>query len=345
MRKDRQAQQANDNSVRKKNPFSPENMAARKSKLMDKLREERGIPTPAPKTIGADGTQGAAYEQAKTEATPVADSRNDGDQQSQIQRDTSAPVPQASDAQMEWYKREQAVQQAEARVREAETASQKRIAEAEAKEAKANERLQKMDWARANPIEFMAEAGMTQDEWSAFLTNGGKLSPEQKRVREMERQLAETNARMKEMMERAEANERKAAAHAEEAAFSQHLSKYELVQQMGGIAAIRNKQGIMAQATGSAVSLAAAAEALENEMQAGLSGLLNHPGIRNKLGLSDVDKSQAGPIGRSPRTLNQSVSSETPPREPSLKGPLDWEGRRRLYHQRMEAERRNAVKG
>lgn len=254
-------------------------------------------------------------------------------------------MPQTSDAQMEWYKREQAVQQAEARVRDAESASQKRIAEAEAKEAKANERLQKMDWARANPVEFMAEVGMTQDEWSAFLTNGGKLSPEQKRVREMEKQLADTNARMQAMMERAEANEKRMAAANEEATFSSHLSKYELVQQMGGIQAVRNKQRIMAQATGSEVPLAAAAEALENEMQAGLSGLLKHPAIRHKLGLSDVDKSQAGPIAKSPRTLNQSVASETNSNSVTLKGPLDWEGRRRLYNQRMEAERRNAVKG
>jgi len=246
---------------------------------------------------------------------------------------------------MEWYKREQAVQQAEARIREAETASQKRAAEAEAREAKANEQLKKLDWARSNPLEFMAEAGMTQDEWSAFLTNGGKLSPEQKRVREMEKQLADTNARMKEMMDRAEANERRAAAQMEEAAFSGHLPKYELVAQMGGINAVRDKQRIMAQVTGQQVSLTAAAEALENEMQAGLTGLLKHPGIRNKLGLSDVDKSQAGPTGKSPRTLNQSVASETTSNTTTLKGPLDWAGRRKLYHQRMEAERRNAVKG
>lgn len=320
-------------------------MAVRKGRLMDKLREERGIPTPSPKTIRADGSQGADYEQKKTEVTPVADSRPDGDQRPQVPANPASSVPQTSDAQMEWYKREQAVQQAEARIREAETAAQKRAAEAEAREAKANEKLQKLDWARSNPLEFMAEAGMTEDEWKSFLTNGGKLSPEQKRVREMERQLAETNARMKEIMERAEANERKAIAQAEEAAFAQHLSKYELVQQMGGIAAVRNKQGIMAQVTEQPVSLATAAEALENEMQAGLSGLLKHPGIRNKLGLSDVDKSQAGPVAKSPRTLNQSVASETTAREVTLKGPLDWEGRRRLYNQRMEAERRNAAKG
>lgn len=245
---------------------------------------------------------------------------------------------------MQWYQRERDVQAAEAKAKEASTATEKRIAAAEKKEAEAQAALQRLDWARSNPIEFMTEAGMTQDEWKAFLQNGGTLSPEQKRTRALEKELAETRAAMQAFEHRLEAGQRQAALQAEVNQFHNVMSNYELIPRMGGIDAVQNKRTFLEQSTGQKISLKDAADALEHEYNTGLSRLLQDKLVRSKFKL-DVNTSDAGPVANTPRTLNNKVAPTTPPAYPSSqKGPPDWAARRAEYLRRTASERNGSAR-
>ena len=245
---------------------------------------------------------------------------------------------------MQWYKREQEVQAAEAKAKEAGTATEKRIAAAEKKEAEAQAALQRLDWARSNPIEFMTEAGMTQEEWRAFLQNGGTLSPEQKRTRALEKELAETRKQMAEFGEQQKAWQRQQAAQAEVNQFHNVMSKYELIPRMGGIEAVQNKRTFLEQSTGQKISLKDAADALEREYTDGLSRLLQDNVVRSKFKL-DVNTSDAGPVASTPRTLNNKVAPRTPPAAPSSsKGPPDWAARKAEYLRRTASERTSSTR-
>lgn len=338
----------NQESVSKRNPFSPENMAKRREAL-NSLRQDRGVPPPQAKEPQHD---------AQRETPRNGDAANGATESNRESRDSvpHSPVaqppqpkteasPPVSDAQMQWYQREQAVQAAEAKAKEAGNATEKRIAAAEKKEAEAQAALQKLDWARSNPIEFMTEAGMTQDEWKAFLQNGGTLSPEQKRTRALEKELAETRAQMTQFMKEQEQHRLRSAHDMEAAQFVGVMSNYELVTRMGGIEAVQNKRTFLEQQGGQKVSLKDAADALEQEYHHGLSALLKDKAVRTKFGL-DVNTSDAGPVAsRTPRTLNQKVAPTTPPATPARqKGPPDWAACRAEYLRRIESERASSAR-
>ena len=241
---------------------------------------------------------------------------------------------------MQWYQREQAVRAAELKAQEAGNATEKRIAAAEKKEAEAQAALQRLDWARSNPIEFMTEAGMTQDEWKAFLANGGTLSPEQKRMRAMEAELKESRAQMAKFMQEQEQYRLRSQRDMESAQFVGVMSNYELVTRMGGMDAVQNKRTFLEQSTNQKVTLKDAAEALEKEYHSGLSALLKDQAVRSKFGL-DVNTSDAGPVAsKTPRTLNQKVAPSTPPASTApQKGPPDWAARKAEYIRRTAQER------
>jgi coenzyme F420-reducing hydrogenase alpha subunit len=246
---------------------------------------------------------------------------------------------------MEWYKREQVVRAAEAKAQEAHTATEKRIAAAEKKEAEAQAALQRLDWARSNPIEFMTEAGMSQEEWKAFLANGGTLSPEQKRTRALEKELADTRAQMQQFMKEQDAYRLRQARDMEAAQFVSVMSNYDLVTRMGGIDAVQNKRTFLEQQSKQKVTLKDAAEALEQEYHHGLSALLKDPKVRSKFNL-DVNTSDAGPVAsKTPRTLNQKVAPSTPPANSgSQKGPPDWAARKAEYLRRTASERSSSAR-
>lgn len=236
-----------------------------------------------------------------------------------------------SEAQNAWYQREQQVRAAEERIKEAETKAQLKAAEAEKKIAEAKAAEERQRWARTNPIEFAESLGMTQDQWKELMANGGKLTPEQERIRSMEKRLEEVVAHNERLQREQQEFVTRTQRQQEDAAFSSKLGDYTFVERMGGLPLVRQKQAQMSQSLGKSVPLDEAAKVLEKELQDGVSGLLKHGTIRTKLGLSDVDKSKSGPVAKPPSTLNNRTVSSTIAERGEQAGKLawnDWAGKR-----------------
>lgn len=191
--------------------------------------------------------------------------------------------------------------------------------------------------AKDDPIKFLAEAGMTQEEWSSFMANGGQMTPEQKRLKQMAENMQKMQDRLEAAEKRAQEQERQARFASEESHFVPELQKLTFVPEMGGVAAVRARQRLLSDATKQPVSLSDAAKHLENEMATGLQRLLQNPKIRSSLKL-DVNTSHAGQAAETPRTLNNRVSSGTSSVDASPH-PLDWKAKRALYMQRIERDR------
>lgn len=225
----------------------------------------------------------------------------------------------------------------ERRATEASAAVERQRVEAEKAKADADAAVQRMAAAKEDPVQFLAEAGMTQDEWSQFLANGGKMTPEQKKLKEMASVVEQVQAKLEAAERKAEQQEQRARAAAEESHFAQQLQKFTYVPEMGGIGAVRERQRLLSSQTGQPVSLADAADHLEQDMAKGLKRILQNTKIRSSLGL-DVNTSHAGQAAETPRTLSNRVSSESSQQDASPH-PLDWAAKRKLYQQRVERER------
>ena len=216
--------------------------------------------------------------------------------------------------QLQYAQREQAVAQAEAKVRDAHTSAQKRAAEAEAREAKVEAQLKRLEMVRNDPVQFLSEAGITEEEFKNYLSQGGKQTPEQRRLAETEKQMRAIREELQKMQEEAAKSTQAVRREREDAEFMKTLDKddFVLVQNMGGVAAVRNKQAQLARTLGRDVTLEDAAGQLEREFHDGLQKFLKNGAIRTKLGLSTpVDQQDAGSKPSSPRTLNGSMASAT----------------------------------
>ena len=236
-------------------------------------------------------------------------------------------------------RQQQELRDAEQRAREASTAAEKRKADAEMAEARAAEKLKKMELAMSNPAEFMSEAGMTQDEWNAFWANGGKLSPEQKRMREMEAKMNSYAEKLAAIERQAQEERAHSTRRLEDAEFTASLKDYTFLPEVGGIGAVRNKQAqLMAQNKGH-VSLKDAADALEAEVQEGLGGMLKKQHILAKLGLAAASNQPPAKSATKAPTLTARTAGDSTPKSSTVKGPLDWAGKRQRYLDRLARDR------
>lgn len=302
--------------------------------MLNSLRQERGVPAPQRQEERHVSETASEPQRANHH---VADNVDAGAGKPPSERTERTPPEAISEAQTEWYKREQAVRAAEEKVREATTQAEKRAADAEKREAEAKAAVQRMEWAKDDPVAFLAETGMTQEEWSSFLANGGKLSPEQKRLKAMEKQLQETRSAMEQMEKEARRDRELARRAAEESQFAAKLQNMLYVPEAGGMAAVRHRQQLLSQQTGREVSLEDAANNLEQALRGDLERILKSPKIRSSLGL-DVNTPDAGQAAERPRTLNKRVAAESG--SPSAKPhPLDFKAKMKLYQQRVERER------
>ncbi len=322
----------------KANPFSREGMAAKRAALMDAMRADRNLADPA-KAPSEDKAPEPAKE-AKTDATASPGSAR-GD------LDKSAPTasPNASDPSSplhaEWLRREQEIKTAEARVKEARSTAEQRSAKAEADEAKAKQALTELAAAKDDPVEFLAKVGMTKDEWQHFMSQGGKQSPEAKRLKAMEARFNEMEAKYETAQKKAEESARRASIETENMQFSQRLGSYALLSKIGGIQAVRNKQAQIQAQQGAQISLQAAADMVETEMHDNLLPLLKHEDVRRKLGLLNPDQ-PSGQGEKKPAAVNGAGSAKpTPPADPEEEpAPWDWAAKKRLARKRMDLERK-----
>lgn len=205
------------------------------------------------------------------------------------------------------------VNAAEARIREAHTAAEKRAAEAEAKEAVVQKKLADLQAATAHPLEFMQKLGMSEAEFRQFLAAGGKFTAEQMRLREAEKSVRDLQARVEEMASQSKKEREAMLEQMEQARFEGQLSNYTLLPLMGGMDAVKNRARALSAQLGQKISYAQAADSLEKEFDAGVGNLLKNEAVRKKfmLGTDIVEKPPAEKAERTPRTLNSQMASST----------------------------------
>lgn len=303
------------------NPFG--DMAAKRQQALENLQAQRtGRPTGGEATPGQDVQDSPqahrAPEGASNQAPPQSDPK-------------SGDVALAT-LQKQFEEREARVRAAETQVREASTAAEKRAAEAEAREAKAEAKLKRLEMLRGDPIQFLVDAGIKEEEFKAYLASGGKQTSEQQRLSATEKQLQAMRDEMDKVRQEAAASIASLRHEREEAEFASELSKedYALVREMGGVKAVRAKQAALRETLGKNVTLVEAAGQLENEWQHGFQELLKKSSIRSKLGLEVAAKAEeksAKASNPSPRTMQGSLSSATTQDGERLAWD-DWKGKK-----------------
>lgn len=220
-----------------------------------------------------------------------------------------------------------------------EQAIQKRIQDAEGKEADAQKRIKDLELALADPIDFMAKVGMTEAEFKAFLGQGGTLTAEQRRLREVEKNNKELRDKLDGLVKQQQQASQKMAEQMELAEFKGQLSDYQLVTRMGGINAVMQKRAQLQEQLGQPVSLKQTAEGLEKQFKQALSGLLQDEQIRTTFGLS-TQSSPPGTQAAPPKTLNEKFANQTSPKGPQKPAWNDWAAKRALAIRAMQAQGR-----
>ena len=328
----------------KVNPFGREGMAAKRAAIMDAVRAERGVSEPA-KSEGQAESRPAADNPPSTEkasagnATDVPGSSG-ADSGKPSDSNSVAPSNPSSPHHAEWVARERTIAAAEQKVRDAGSAAEARSAKAEADEAKAKQALADLAAAKNEPVEFLAKVGMTKDEWEHFMAQGGKMTPEAKRIKAMEARFNELETRYEAAQKKAEESARRAGIETENMQFAPKLGSYALLSKIGGIQAVRNKQAQVQAQQGGPISLEAAANLVEQEMRDNLVPLLKHEDVRRMLNLQIPDQ-PSGEAKKAPSTPKGSVDQKTTsPADPEeTPAPWDWAAKKRLARKRMDLER------
>lgn len=318
------------------NPFAREALAAKRAQVLDVLRNERGVSQP----VSNGGTDSEVS--SPSEATPSKPSEPapSPTEPSPAPKNDPPPSDPNSSLHAEWIKREREIAAAESRVRDSKTDAEARSAKAEADEAKAKQALQELEWAKNEPVEFLAKVGMTKEEWTHFMSQGGKMSPEAKRLKAIEARFNEMEAKYTDLSRKAEESQRRALLESENAQFAQTLSGYALVSKLGGIQAVRARQSQMQKMHGTAVSMKAAADVLEQEMHDNLIPLLKHEDVRRKLSLQFPDQ-PSGEKAKASNPVNGKRETSPAPAEDSDSDPApwDWEAKKRKARKLLDLAR------
>jgi hypothetical protein len=307
--------------------MGPAAMAQKKARVLEALRAERGVAAPpSPDKASPDQPREPANAEPATQKpdTPTHD------QDSQ----PANPDP------MDQFRRE--YQARETDLKNLKEAADARIAAASEKEALAAQKLEKMEQALQSPLEFIAETGMTEDQWREFLAGGGKLTAEQQRVRALEKSHSELMSQIEGLNKSMAEREARAAQATEAAQIEGALGKYPLVARLGGV---RNVQAALQQlrTQNPGVTALQAIQHLDTGYKASITKLLSEKEIGDMFA-SSVPKpttTRSAEPHHSPSTLTKQVSSSTDPAT-TLPGPLDWAAKRALVLRRLAQERQRA---
>lgn len=204
-----------------------------------------------------------------------------------------------------------------------------RAAEIQAQQQQAAEKLKKLEQAKTDPLEFLAQAGISDDEWKQFLKGGGDLSPEQK-------QLKELRAQLEQMQSRYEQDKQQTARQAALAEAAQHVSTHPLMKMMATPQSILQVQEAMSKQQGRQVSVAEASQNLLTSFKSGVMNVLKSPDVLQDPEIAailsqGVPKPQTGQADYSPpSTLSSKLASSTDP-SAEQPGPLDWAAKRAKF--------------
>ncbi len=309
------------------NPFG--DLAAKRQRALENLQAQRtGESSGESAEVGETTASKDVQERPQPHHAPASDVGNSP---------SSPAEPKAGEValatlQKQYEEREARVRAAEAQLKEASTAAEKRAAEAEAKEAKAEAHLKRLEMLRGDPVQFLVEAGIKEEEFKQYLASGGKPTGEQQRLAAAEKQLQAMREEMEKIRSEAAQSVAQIRHEREDAEFAAQLSSedYTLVREMGGVAAVRAKQAALRKTLGKDVTLVEAAGQLENEWNHGFQELLKKSSVRSKLGLdvaASAEQKPTKPSNPSPRTMHSSLSSTTSQDGERLRWD-DWKGKK-----------------
>jgi hypothetical protein len=208
-------------------------------------------------------------------------------------------------------------------------AADKAVAEAATKSAEVDAKYKKLSLAKSNPAEFMAELGFTESEWTEFWTTGGKLSPEQQRVREIEKQNVEMRKQFEDFQNQLKQKDQQAALAQEVSNINIVLQEYPLVAKASNPAMVKQEAlRISAQEGNRMVTWKEAAESLNTKAKTDLQGWLKDPKIADMLGLSVSKPSTTS--AASPSTLGRQTAPTTKSGSEKI-NPRDWSAKKAAY--------------
>lgn len=277
---------------------------------MENLRKERGVAEPdAPMSPpqAVEATKPQSEEQSKP-----------------------APTQQEKDVLADYEAKLRATMATEASI-------ESKRAEAERLEKEAADKLAKIESAKSDPLEFLAQLGITEDDWQKHLAQSTD-TPEMSRIKAAERKAAEQIEALQKQFEsyKQEQEQERTQSRLSQAAQLLQSDDYVLTSQISNAEAIVRRQQEIEQHTGQKVSLADAAKHLEQGFVDNMKQLLSNPKVSAKFATKPQSDSTAESY--SPTTLNSAFSSGTEPGE-GTPAPLDWAAKQKLFVEKLRRMR------
>lgn len=302
-----QVEQALHSRNNSRNPFNTAGREEKHKSLVDSLRKERGVQEP-------------------TESSPPQ----------AVEANSSTPAPAPAPTQQE--KDVLADYEAKLRATMATEASvEAKRAEAERLEKEAADKLAKIESAKSDPLEFLAQLGITEDDWQKHLAQTAD-TPEMSRIKAAERKAAEQIQALQKQFEsyKQEQEQERAQSRLSQAAQLLQSDDYLLTSQISNPEAVLRRQQEIEQHTGNKVSLADAAKHLEQSFKDNLKQIWENPKIHAMFATKPQSVSTAESY--TPTTLNSAFSSGTQPGE-STPAPLDWAAKQKLFVEKLRRMR------
>jgi hypothetical protein len=257
-----------------------------------------------------------------------------------------APVPAknappaksgAEDLLAQYIAEQQKAQKAAEEATKRETAAAAREAAAKALLEQANAKTKQLENATENPVEFISQLGWTEEEWKNFLTSGGKLTSEQKKLREMAKQQAALEKKLADMQASQQQQQQAVEYQSQLQTINQGMSKYPITSRLGGAVEVL-KMVEANKRQGKHMSWEQAAGQLEAMYKTNLTNLLKEQEVSATLGLNSVEKPKSDSAAQKvPTTLGrQTAGTSAPSQRPS---PKDWTAKKKLYLELLAAQR------
>jgi hypothetical protein len=191
-----------------------------------------------------------------------------------------------------------------------------------------------------DPLSFIEKAGMTADEWQAFLLNGGKRDPVQEALKDLKKQNQELVAKM-EARDKAEQDARAQAQRAQSRAVAlQEVDKgidwksAPLAKRLGVTAELVLSQvEAHHQKTGQVLDPRVLVANYEKAYREQFQGVLQDSEIQSIFNTTATAPSKPTDTSAAPSTLNSRVTSSTGPAQPNRR--LSFEEKRAIAVQEL----------
>lgn len=189
---------------------------------------------------------------------------------------------------------------------------------------------ERLNGLKDDPIGFLAELGMTEEDWKKFNATGG-IPPQ---VSKALRELQETKTQFEKRLAETEARAKKAE---EDRDIGAILPKYPLVRKCGGAEAARAHAAALKQAGMQPGSWAEVLESFESQLRSGVSDILDDFEINSKYGFKSQPNQHAKPA-EPPSTLGTRHVSSASYADANAQNPYAYGTKENLEWKRKRAQ-------